>query len=102
MSPLLTLEEAQAKLLALAPTMPVEYTTPELSQGLYLANYLPALRTQPAADLSAMDGYAIAGSGPRSMVGVSRAGKPYVHDLSDGECTRISTGAHMPGGADRD
>lgn len=101
MSDLLTLEEAQARLLALAPQ------TYSYSLGLshaaapdYLAKDVVAYRDQPAADLSAMDGYAICGEGPWERVGESRAGTPFDGSLAPGQCTRISTGAHMPDGAD--
>ncbi|BDW82710.1 molybdopterin molybdenumtransferase MoeA [Erythrobacter sp. Dej080120_24] len=102
MSALLTLEEAQARLLALAPALPP--TTVDIAPTLanrYLASDLKALRTQPPADLSAMDGYAIAGEGPWERVGESRAGGPFNGTLAPGQCTRISTGAHVPDGADR-
>ena len=68
----------------------------------YLAEDITAKRTQPAADLSAMDGYAVTpGDGPWQRVGESRAGAPFEGKLEPGECTRISTGAHVPQGADR-
>jgi molybdopterin molybdotransferase len=102
MSARLTLEEAQERLLALAPALPA--TTMDIGPTLanrYLASDLKALRTQPPADLSAMDGYAIAGEGPWERVGESRAGGPFDGTLAPGQCTRISTGAHVPDGADR-
>ncbi len=105
MSELLSLENAQARLLALAPEMPV--ITSDLREVTacyplirYLADDLTARRTQPLADLSAMDGYSVSGDGPWRRVGESRAGKPFDGALSAGQCTRISTGAHMPVGAD--
>ncbi len=99
MSALLTLEEAQARLLALAPQTCT--TTVGLSQVAtpdYLAKDLAALRSQPAADLSAMDGYAICGTGPWQLVGESRAGAPFGGALAPGQCVRISTGAIVPEG----
>ncbi|MEM7664416.1 MAG: molybdopterin molybdotransferase MoeA [Pseudomonadota bacterium] len=101
MSELLALEEAQQKLLALAPQLPVETLPIEQVVGRYLSSDLIARRTQPPADLSAMDGYAIAGEGPWQRVGESRAGASFEGTLEPGQCTRISTGAHMPSGADR-
>ncbi|MEL6238355.1 MAG: molybdopterin molybdotransferase MoeA, partial [Pseudomonadota bacterium] len=98
---MLALEEAQKRLLALAPRLPVEYTAPGRAFGLYLAAPLSALRTQPSSDLSAMDGYAVSGNGPWERVGEARAGTPFEGDLADGECVRISTGARMPDGSDR-
>jgi molybdopterin molybdotransferase len=101
MSALLALEEAQARLLALAPTMGVEQVSVQAALGRVLAQDCHARRTQPPADLSAMDGYAIAGDGPWTLVGESRAGAPFEGSLGAGDATRISTGAHMPVGSDR-
>lgn len=101
MSALLPLEEAQERLLALAPQMGTEEVPVEAALGRVLAGDLCAARTQPPADLSAMDGYAIAGDGPWALVGESRAGASFNGALAPGEAVRISTGAHMPQGSDR-
>lgn len=98
----LGLEDAQARLLALAPVLPAETVPADAALGRVLAADLRAARTQPPADLSAMDGYALApGEGPWRLVGESRAGAPFRDVLSPGECVRISTGAMVPAGADR-
>jgi molybdopterin molybdotransferase len=98
----LALEEAQARLLALAPVLPPEQVPLEAMLGRYLAEDLRAVRTQPAADLSAMDGYALSpGEGPWTLVGESRAGAPFAGEITAGQCARISTGAVVPMGADR-
>lgn len=103
MGAMLTLEEAQERVLALVPKMPIESAPIETATGRYLAEDLQAQRTQPPADLSAMDGYAIGGEhqGPWKLVGESRAGTPFDRKLAQGETVRISTGAHVPSGADR-
>ena len=101
MGEMLSLEEAQARVLTMAPQMPLETVGVDGALGRYLASDLVAQRTQPPADLSAMDGYAISGDGPWKLVGESRAGAPFNAAIASGECTRISTGAHMPTGADR-
>lgn len=101
--PMLTLEEAQARLLALVEPLPIERTDMEGALGRYLAEPLHARRTQPAADVSAMDGYAVAAGdldGPWHVVGESAAGHPYGHTVKPGEAVRISTGALLPPGAD--
>ncbi|WDA40730.1 molybdopterin molybdotransferase MoeA [Erythrobacter sp. BLCC-B19] len=102
MSAPLALEDAQARLLALAP-QPAHETVPvDTASGRCIAQDIRAARTQPAADLSAMDGYALApGAGPWRLVGESRAGSPFREVLSDNQCVRISTGAIVPPGADR-
>lgn len=101
MNAALGLEEAQARLLALAPVLPAETLATEKALGRHLAEDLKAARTQPAADLSAMDGYALCGEGPWLRVGESRAGAPFAGTIGEGHCVRISTGAQLPQGADR-
>lgn len=102
-APPLSLEEAQAQLLALASPLRVEHVDTEGALGRYLAEPLLARRTQPAADLSAMDGYALASvdmAGPWRVIGESAAGHPFAGRVGAGEAVRISTGARMPEGAD--
>lgn len=100
---MISVAEAQARLLALAsPLPPIER---ELMQAVrhYLHAPLTAIRTQPAADLSAMDGYAIAVEdfpGPWRVIGESAAGHPFAGTLQSGEAVRIFTGAHVPHNAD--
>lgn len=101
--PPLPLEEAQARLLALAEPLPVEDVDIADALGRYLAEPLTARRTQPAADLSAMDGYAVLPTemaGPWRVVGESAAGHPFAGIVGSGEAVRIATGAVMPAGAD--
>lgn len=101
--PLLPLGEAQARLFALAPSIPVETVTLGHAVGRWAAADVVALRTQPAADLSAMDGYAIRFAdlpGPFRLIGESAAGRAFAGNLRTGETTRIFTGAPLPHGAD--
>ena len=93
------LEEAQARLLAMAAPLADETCPTERASGRYLAGQPVARRSQPAADLSAMDGYAMRGdglAGPWRVVGESAAGHPYDRPLAPGQAVRISTGALMP------
>jgi len=97
--PPLSLEDAQARLLALVEPLPVEHADIESALGHYLAEPLLARRTQPAADLSAMDGYAMTAgdiAGPWRIVGESAAGHPFAGRFGQGEAVRISTGAILP------
>ena len=100
---MISVDEAQARLLALAsPLPPVELELVQAARH-YLHAPLVAKRTQPAAYLSAMDGYAISSAdfpGPWRVVGESAAGRPYSRALSKGEAVRIFTGAHVPVNAD--
>lgn len=101
MTPPLPLTEAQQRLLALARPLGAETVPVEQALGRYLWSSVTARRTQPAADLSAMDGYAVHEPihGPWRIVGESAAGRPFAGSLAVGEAVRISTGALMPDGA---
>lgn len=101
--PPLSLEEAQRRLMELAPVLPIEHQATADCLGFYLAQPLTALRTQPAADVSAMDGYAMRAAdlpGPWHVTGESAAGRPFTGTVGPGEAARISTGALVPAGAD--
>jgi molybdopterin molybdotransferase len=103
MKPLLAIEEAQHRLLALAHPVEAESVDMAAAPGRWLAEDIAALRTQPAADLSAMDGYAVRYSerpGPWTVVGESAAGTAFNTPLAPGEAARIFTGAPVPSGAD--
>lgn len=95
--------EAQARVLALAAPLPPIQLQLVAANGHYLAKPVLAQRTQPAANLSAMDGYAIRiadMSGPWNMIGESAAGTPFIGTVGAGDAVRIFTGAHVPAGAD--
>jgi molybdopterin molybdotransferase len=100
---LLSLAEAQARLLALAHerlgSLPIERVPVEDALGRYLAEPLSARRTQPPADLSAMDGYALRAAdlpGPWQVIGESACGHPFSGAAGAGEAVRIATGALLP------
>jgi molybdopterin molybdotransferase len=100
---MISLAEAQARLLALADALPPVTIPLSIASGHYLAEDIIAKRTQPAADLSAMDGYAIRFSdmpGPWTLIGESAAGSPFAGAIGKHETARIFTGAHVPAGAD--
>ncbi|WP_309750787.1 molybdopterin molybdotransferase MoeA [Novosphingobium sp.] len=100
---LLSLDEAQARLLALARPLPIERVAIADALGRYLAEPLRARRTQPPADLSAMDGYAMRAAdlpGPWRVIGESACGHPFAGTCNAGEAVRIATGALLPAGAD--
>ncbi len=102
-APLLPVEEAQARLLAMASPLPTEATPLARATGRWAMQDIAALRSQPALDLSAMDGYAIRHAdmpGPWTVIGESAAGTGYNGTIGPGEAVRIYTGAPMPAGAD--
>lgn len=98
MNPPLPLEEAQARLLAGVAPLGTETIATGDAGGRWLAEPVSARRTSPAADLSAMDGFATVGDGPWTIVGESAAGHPFSSALESGQAVRISTGAHVPRG----
>lgn len=100
---LLPLAEAQARLLALATPLPLERVPVAEALGRFLAEPLVARRTQPPADLSAMDGYALRSAdlpGPWRVIGESACGHPFAGAVGAGEAVRIATGALMPTDSD--
>lgn len=102
MSAALPLASAQAELLELAKALPIEQVETSAALGRYLAAPVSARRTQPPADLSAMDGYALADIDRDEwrIIGESAAGHPFAGAIQPGEAVRISTGAVVPDGAD--
>ncbi len=95
--------EARQRLIALASPLANETLPIASCVGRYLGTNINAKRTQPAADLSAMDGYAVryAEINNRLVIaGESAAGKPFEGTLKVNEAIRIFTGAHIPDGAD--
>jgi molybdopterin molybdotransferase len=100
---MLDLHEAQERLLALAPRGATVRLPVEQALGHYLAEPLPACRTQPEHPLSAMDGWAVSQAdlpGPWRIVGESAAGHPFSGRIGTDEAVRISTGAIVPDGSD--
>jgi molybdopterin molybdotransferase len=105
-APLLPVAEARARILAALTLTDVE--TLQLAQTLnrVLATDVIAQRTQPPADLSAMDGYALRASDAASvpatltLIGEAPAGGAYESEVKHGEAVRIFTGAPVPDGAD--
>ncbi|MGK6319671.1 molybdopterin molybdotransferase MoeA [Sphingomonas sp. DT-204] len=103
MTSLLSVAEAQARLLALASPVASERISLHAAAGRWAAEDVHSRRTQPAADLSSMDGYAIRFAdlpGPFRLVGESAAGRPHAGGIGAAETARIFTGAIMPAGAD--
>ncbi len=104
--PLMPVAEALAKVLLHAPPLPVERIPLADAHGRTLAENLAALRTQPPADVSAMDGYAVraadvAQAGIRlRVIGEVAAGHPSDGVVGSGEAARIFTGGVVPTGAD--
>jgi len=103
---LLPVAEALALVLKEAAPLPAERVPLEQAHGRVLAESLAALRTQPPADVSAMDGYAVramdVAQAPATLtvVGEVAAGRPFAGTVGAEEAARIFTGGVMPAGAD--
>ncbi len=103
--PLLSVEAALARVLEGVNILPPEEVAVGEAHGRVLANPLAALRTQPPADVSSMDGYAARAAdltAPASLklVGESAAGHEFTGQVKEREAVRIFTGAILPPGAD--
>jgi len=103
MTPLLPVADAQTRLFAIAPRVATERVSLAAAAGRWTTEPIIALRAQPGADLSSMDGYAIRFDdlpGPWRVIGESAAGRAFGGATERGEAVRIFTGAAMPAGAD--
>jgi molybdopterin molybdotransferase len=103
---LMPVAEALARVLAYAEPLAQEPAPLADAHGRVLASDLAALRTQPPADVSAMDGYAVRAADVASvparlrLVGEVAAGHPFEGTVAAGEAARIFTGGVVPPGAD--
>ncbi len=102
---MISVDEARGRILAaLSPTAPETVALPQ-AWGRVLARPVLSRVTQPPADVSAMDGYAVRAADANlgavlRLVGTSPAGHPWEGTVGPGETVRIFTGGFMPAGAD--
>jgi len=103
---LLSVADALERVLEHAAPLPVEEAPLSEANGRVLAYPLKALRTQPPADVSAMDGYAVRSADVTTapvrlkVIGEVAAGRPFSRPVGQGEAARIFTGGVIPEGAD--
>jgi molybdopterin molybdotransferase len=103
---LLSVAEALERVLAQAEPLAAEEAPLGEAEGRVLASPLAARRTQPPADVSAMDGYAVRSADVATapvrlkIAGEVAAGRPFAQKLQPGEAARIFTGGVVPEGAD--
>ncbi len=102
---MLSVAEARARILA--PLRPTAVEVVGLSQawGRVLAEPVLARLTQPPADLSAMDGYAVRAQDAvrgavLDVIGAAPAGHPFTGEVASGQALRLFTGSVVPHGAD--
>ncbi len=103
---LLPVAEALSRILVDARPLPAVDVALDEAHGLVLTEDLAALRTQPPADVSAMDGYAVRAADVDKapvtlrLIGEVAAGHPFAGTVGQGEAARIFTGGVMPAGSD--
>jgi molybdopterin molybdotransferase len=103
---LLSVAEALQRVLEHAAPLPAEEVPLSEAAGLVLAYPIKARRTQPPADVSAMDGYAVRSSDVANapvkltVIGEVAAGRPFARAVAPGQAARIFTGGMMPDGTD--
>ena len=103
---LMPVAEALARVLAGAEPLAAEPVPLTEAHGRVLAGDLAALRSQPPADVSAMDGYAVRSvdvsrvPARLRLIGEVAAGHPFQGTVGAGEAARIFTGGVIPPGAD--
>ena len=103
---MISVQEALSRILADLPLMPVETVDLAHARGRVLAENVIARVTQPPADVSAMDGYAVRAEdvatvpATLSRIGTAPAGGAFEGEVGSGETVRIFTGGPVPKGAD--
>jgi molybdopterin molybdotransferase len=103
---MLSVAEAQARILAAMPVLPAEVVALAEAFGRVLAEDAAARVTQPPTPVSAMDGYAVRGadvaSAPATLavIGEAPAGHLFDGTVGPGQAVRIFTGGAVPDGAD--
>lgn len=102
---MISVEEALARVLALAGRMPEETVPLALAAGRSMTRPALARRDQPPFPAAAMDGYALADParpGDRfAVIGMAAAGHVFEGAVGAGQAVRIFTGAPVPAGATR-
>jgi molybdopterin molybdotransferase len=102
---MISVDEARARILAGLVVTGTETLPLAAVHCRVLAASVNARLTQPPADVSAMDGYAVraadavAGATLR-VVGTAPAGHPFAGLVGPGEAVRLFTGSFLPAGAD--
>jgi molybdopterin molybdotransferase len=103
---MLSVADALARVLADATALPATDAALIEAHGRVLAGDVVALRTQPPASMSAMDGYALRAADVSEVpahlkiIGEVAAGRPFERVVTPGEAARIFTGGVIPAGAD--
>ncbi len=102
---MISVEEARARILADLRPASIETVALAAAWNRVLAAPVTARLTQPPADVSAMDGYALraadgAMQATLEVIGAAPAGHPFAGRVGPGQAVRLFTGSVIPAGAD--
>ncbi|MGE0716172.1 MAG: gephyrin-like molybdotransferase Glp [Alphaproteobacteria bacterium] len=103
---MISVEEARRRIVGALSPLPAEQVGVVESLGRVLAADVVARTTQPPADMSAMDGWAVRAADVATVparlrqVGYVPAGRHHEGEIGPGEAVRVFTGAPLPAGAD--
>ncbi len=102
---MISVDEARAQILAGLQPGGAETVPLATAHGRVLAAPVVARLTQPPADVSAMDGYAVRAAeavkgATLNMIGAAPAGHPFAGSVGPGQTVRLFTGSFVPEGAD--
>jgi molybdopterin molybdotransferase len=102
---MISVEQARARILDAMRSTPAEVVALADAWNRVTAAAVTARLTQPPADVSAMDGYALRATdgalGARlTVIGTAPAGHPFDGHIGPGEAVRLFTGSVVPPGAD--
>jgi molybdopterin molybdotransferase len=103
---MISVEEAVRRIAAAVAPLDSENVPLECAHRRVVARDVVASRDQPAAAVSAMDGYAVRLADAKHVpaklrvIGAAPAGHPFAGKLGAGEAVRIFTGGVLPDGAD--
>jgi len=102
---MISVEEARDRILADLRSTPSEVIALADAWNRVTAVPVAARLTQPPADVSAMDGYALRAAdgtlgASLTVVGAAPAGHPFAGQVGPGQIVRLFTGSVVPSGAD--
>ncbi len=102
---MISVEDARERILSDLHPTPAEIVALANAWGRVTAAPIIARVTQPPADVSAMDGYALRGADGTlgavlDVIGSAPAGHPFEGEVRPGQAVRLFTGSVVPTGAD--
>ncbi len=104
-SDMISVDDARDRILSGLHPMPAEIVALANAWNRVTAEPVIARLTQPPADVSAMDGYALRAAdgvlrATLRVVGEAPAGHPFAGSIGPGQAVRLFTGSVVPPGAD--